>query len=229
MKKLLIGIFLLSTSLHLSAQVTGKERLEKYVAFEDSLRKIATKSRKDIRSIMEAKIKADTKITDSREGLSLSLFLYTYTFKHLELIDQYVGKGKSSGVYPGLESLHVIPANEDLLYSYLKPFAKWLKKGAIYNQEKQPEPPERVSLNMSVYADLAGNIQTLVMWFHESMPIPFDECVLFYKKMTSGELKLTTRSGHDYAFQEAKYLHFRISLDPKPEVIQKIESAVGLE
>ncbi len=199
---------------------------KKYIAFQDSLRRNGIRGI-DFRRAVKAKAEADTKTIESRDGFSLSLYHCTYTFEPLEFINQYTST--NSGVHPFVERGSVIPANEDLFYSYLKPFSKYFKKGAIYNQKKQSELREYVSLTIFAYADLEGNIQTLLMRFHESMPIPFDECVSFYKKMTSGKLKLKIRSGQEFGFTDANYLHFNISLDPKPGVIQKIESAVDLE
>ncbi len=232
MKKLLIATFLLIVTFHLSAQNTAKEHLSRYSAFTDSLIANGIEG-KEFMDAFKAKVKANTKTIKTKDGFTLSRHFEDFYFNNPEIYQKICNEsGDYSGVDPGSEIGGITVNNEDLLYSYLKPFAKWLKKGRIYYEKHLKETVHYMFDlgTISAIADLEGNIQTVSMSFHEAMPIPFEECVSFYKKMTSGKLKLKIRTKHEFYFRRAKYLQFRFFLDPEDqELMQKMESATDLE
>lgn len=213
MKNILVVIgFLVITVFNTNAQDRAK-------AFRDSLYKA-----------LDARMKAKTKLIKRHKGFELTHVGDDYYFNKPDLLNKYMGRRIFSGEpsYPWRKmSLKI--SNEDLLYSYLKPFTKWIKLGQEYSNQNQPEGNVHTwpfQVGFEVIADTDGNIITIAMSFHESMPIPYEECLAFYNRMTNGKLKVNIIKGNEYMFKKAKWLTYDFKIDLRnPELLKKLEEA----
>jgi hypothetical protein len=178
---------------------------------------------------IEDRVKAATIVIEKHKGFELIHDTDAYYFSKPGICDKYMGRGVFSGEPTfSWRQMSLNISDEDLLYSYLKPFTKWVKMGQECIKREQPDENYHswpYYIWLTVFADMEGNIQTIHLTFHESMPIPYEECLAFYNRMNKGKLKINIVR-NKIKFQKAKWLTYDFKIDlRKPEQLKKLEAA----